>query len=186
MIKRRILILLTVSGSFCAQALNELGTLSQARKAHEAVFVPGNVLTYEIAGTWGYVFNGEAENLFSGKMSEKDSDLYREALLDAKKNLLIWLKKRYPGKGFSFGECVKLYEYPEGNMRRVVCFIKRTNVSKRELSEEVLDGSQEDSRVQPSSRSAEIDRLLNEDRKPVLNGAGGAASGNPLARPSAK
>lgn len=108
-----------------AHALNDLGTLDQARAEHPAVFVPGNVLAYTIAGVQGYVFNGEAERCFTGTLAESDADLYREAVLDAKKNLRNYLAKRTPSSAYQLSAVRKLYEYTDGKMRRVVLFVER-------------------------------------------------------------
>lgn len=110
-------------------ALNELGNLAVAREKHPAIFVSGNVLEYSIAGTAGYVFNGEAEQCFTGDMAESDSELYQEAVLDAKNNLRKYLIEHTKVEAFQMSGVRKLYEYPDGKMRRVVLFVAKEAIS---------------------------------------------------------
>jgi len=112
-----------------AFALGELGDIVEAKEKHPAVFVPGNVLEYTIAGTAGYVFNGEAEQCFTGDLAESDSELYREAVLDAKNNLRKYLVERTGAKAFQMSGVKKLYEYADGKMRRVVLFLAKEALS---------------------------------------------------------
>lgn len=112
--------------------LNDLGSLSEAKKTHPSIFVPGNVLKYTVSGVKGYVYNGESEKCFTGDMAEKDSELYQEAVLDAKRNLITFLCKQNSNAEISISGAIKLYEYPEGNMRRVICFVKEDMVSVNE------------------------------------------------------
>lgn len=122
-------------------ALNELGNLAEARDKHPAVFVSGNVLEYSIAGTPGYVFNGEAEKCFAGDMAESDSELYQEAVLDAKNNLRKYLVEHAGTKAFQMSGVIKLYEYPDGKMRRVVLFVaKEAIISARLVRSTLKDG----------------------------------------------
>ena len=116
-----------MSGASCL-AINELGTLEVAKKNCPAIFVPGNVLEYSIEDVSGYVFNGEAERCFDGDMAEKDAELYQEAALDAKANLHKFLKKKTGASSVQVSGAVKLYEYPEGKMRRVVLFAAKKNI----------------------------------------------------------
>lgn len=124
--------------------LNDLGTISEAKKTHPAIFIPGNVLKYTVSGVKGYVYNGESEKCFSGDMAEKDSELYQEAVLDAKRNLIVFLCKQNPNAEISIQGAVKLYEYPEENMRRVVCFVKEDMVSiKGKSAKRITEASKE-------------------------------------------
>mgnify|MGYP006923337880 CR=1 FL=1 len=43
---------------------------------------------------------------------------------------IAFLCKQNPNAEISISGAVKLYEYPEGNMRRVICFIKETSFSR--------------------------------------------------------
>ena len=110
-------------------AIDEFGSLDAARKEHPAIFVPGNVLEYSVGDVPGYVFNGEAERFFEGGMAESDSELYQEAVLDAKSNLLKFLKQKSKIDSLQMKGVVKLYEYSEGKMRRVVLFVAKKDVS---------------------------------------------------------
>lgn len=124
--------------------VNDLGALSEAMKTHPAIFIPGNVLKYTISGAKGFVYNGESEKCFSGDMAEKDSELYQEAVLDAKRNLIAFLCKQNPSAEISISGAVKLYEYPEENMRRVVCFVKEDMVSiKARSAKRITEASEE-------------------------------------------
>ena len=127
--KTAILILPILAFSLSSFALNELGAFDDARAKNPAIFVPGNVLEYAIEGVSGYVFNGEAEQCFSGNMAESDSELYQEAVLDAKSNLRKYLAKRTKSDAFQLSAVRKLYEYPDGKMRRVVLFVAKESVS---------------------------------------------------------
>jgi len=110
-------------------ALNELGALDAARAKNPAIFVPGNVIEYVITGVSGYVFNGEAEQCFTGNMAESDSELYQEAVLDAKNNLRKYLVKHMKAEAFQLSAVKKLYEYSDGKLRRVVLFVAKEGVS---------------------------------------------------------
>ncbi len=110
-------------------ALDELGVLAEAQRKHPAVFIPGNVLRYTLADTPGYLFNGEAEQDFSGDLSESDSELYREALADAKVNLSAFFAQKVPGKTLTLRAVRTLYAFPEGKLRRVVCFVAEGDIS---------------------------------------------------------
>lgn len=126
----KLLTLIPVVVCLCmaAFAINELGDLNAARKNHPAIFVPGNVLEYSVGGELGYVFNGEAERCFDGEMAENDSELYQEAVLDAKASLLKFLKKDSDTDSVRLSGVTKLYEYPDGEMRRVVLYVAKKNV----------------------------------------------------------
>lgn len=114
----------------------ELGPLDGARKSHPAIFVEGNVLKYTVGGKNGYVCNGSAEQCFVGGQAESDAELYREASLDARRNLIRFLKKGLDGTvEIRLSGMRKLYEYPEGKIRRVICFVEDGNVSVVELPE---------------------------------------------------
>ena len=109
-------------------AINELGSLTDARKSHPAIFVPGNVLKYMVSGKNGYVYNGEAEQCFAGSMAESDAELYQEAVLDAKNNLYKFLTKGDKSLSVQMSGAVKLYEFVDDKYRRVVCFVAKDNV----------------------------------------------------------
>ncbi len=136
MIIKTILILMIASFSFNAWALNELGALADAQKNHPSVFVPNSVLTYQINNIWGYVFSGEAERDFKDKLAEPDSDLFREALLHAKRNLLNYFIKKDDSLGYSMSACTILYQYIQGNSYRVIWFVERKNIEKFERMSE--------------------------------------------------
>ena len=129
--KTAILILPIFAFSLSSFALNELGALDDARAKNPAVFVSGNVLEYTVEGVSGYVFNGESEQCFTGDMAETDSELYQEAVLDAKSNLRKYLAKRTKAETFQLSGVRKLYEYKDGKMRRVVLFVAKGSVIAR-------------------------------------------------------
>lgn len=124
--------------------LNDLGSLSEAKKTHPSIFVPGNVLQYTVSGVKGYVYNGESEKCFTGDMAEKDSELYQEAVLDAKRNLITFLCKQNPNAEITIRGAEKIYQYPEENMRRVVCFVKEDMVLiKARSAKRITEASEE-------------------------------------------
>lgn len=139
-----LLLVLSVHG------MNELGPIDVAQKKYPAVFIPGNVLRYTVSGEIGYVYNGEAEKFFDGHFSEKDSELYREAELDAKKNLYAYLVKGNACKEVVVAESRKLYQYPDGRMRRVVCFVSQKSIIIRD-------------RMSPRTVDMRLDALLTGD-----------------------
>ena len=112
-----------------ALAVNELGSLDTARSRHPAVFVPCNVLEYTVGSEHGYVFSGESAQRFGTAMS--DSKLYREATLDARRNLYKFLTKGDKSKTVEMSGARQLYQYTEGEMRRVILFVPKKNVSVR-------------------------------------------------------
>jgi tetratricopeptide (TPR) repeat protein len=114
---------------FASFALNDLGELAKARAGHPAVFVPGNVLDFNLDGKRGYVFNGWAERFFEEDAAESDAELYQEAVLNAKKNLSGFLKKKDGmSLAFQMRGVKKMYEYQDGNLYRVVLFVEKENV----------------------------------------------------------
>lgn len=137
---RCFLLLGATCAALVAVAANELGPLPDAQKRHPAVFVSGNVLPYVIAGVEGYTYAGEAEQCFAGGMAETDAELYQEARLDAKGNLLRFLKKERPSCEISMSGGIVMYQYPEGKIRRVVCFVAKEAVSFREQCNAIPDG----------------------------------------------
>lgn len=150
----------TLCTTFAAFAADELGTLSEARKHHPAVFVSGNVLPYTISGVEGYTCTGEAEQYFTGKQAETDSELYQEARLDAKGNLLKYLKKERPACEATLSGVRVMYQYADGKMRYVVCFVPKTSVLIKEPKQEVFKetGAQEAS--QSGSEASSVEKPL--------------------------
>ena len=120
-------LLLLLSNS--AFALNDLGSLDDARKNHPAIFVSGNVLEYTINKVNGYVYNGDAKQMFEGSGRNGDAQLYRKAELDAKANLCKFLTKNDTTLSVQMSGSRKLYEFVEGKMRRVVLFVAKQDVS---------------------------------------------------------
>ena len=112
-----------------AFALNDLGSLDDARKNHPAIFVSGNVLEYTINKINGYVYNGEAKQMFEGVGRNGDAQLYRKAELDAKANLCKFLTKNDTTLSVQMSGSRKLYEFVEGKMRRVILFVAKQDVS---------------------------------------------------------
>lgn len=126
----------TTCTTFAALAANELGTLTEAHKHHPAVFVSGNVLPYTVSGVEGYTYIGEAEQYFTGNQAESDSELYQEACLDAKGNLLRYLRKGRPACQVALSGAIVMYQYVEGKMRYVVCFVPKDSVVIKERKQE--------------------------------------------------
>lgn len=150
--------------------LNDLGTISEAKKTHPAIFIPGNVLKYTVSGVKGYVYNGESEKCFSGDMAEKDSELYQEAVLDAKRNLIVFLCKQNPNAEISIQGAVKLYEYPEENMRRVVCFVKEDMVSIKGKSAKGITEASKELKVSIVNTNKPAQKVVKELVKEPIKG----------------
>ena len=73
-------------------------------------------------------------------MAEKDSELYQEAELNAKKNLLAFLSKGKSEVEVRISRGRKLYQFAEGNIRRVVCFVDKKDVSVSVVKPEPMNG----------------------------------------------
>ena len=161
---RRFLLLGAVCAAWAAESANELGLLPEAQKRHPAVFVAGNVLPYVIDGVSGYTYAGEAEQCFAGGVAETDAELYQEARLDAKGNLLRYLKKERPSCEISMSGEMVMYQYAEGNVRRVVCFVAKESVLFREKSsaiqDEPLTDAQDVASVSYSTRVAAAEKSV--------------------------
>lgn len=108
---------------------SDLGALEEARRSHPAVFVPRNVVEYTVGGELGYTFGGDAVQHFKGTFASSDAKLYREAVLDAKRNLYAFLTKGDKSKTVQMSEARKLYEYIDGDVRRVVMFVPKDKVT---------------------------------------------------------
>lgn len=132
---------LSIFVSITAFAINDFGPLEKARKNHPAIFVPGNVIEYTIGNEIGYVYNGEAEKYFEGELGESDANLFREASLDAKKNLYNFLVKDDRSLEVQMSGARKLYEFVESKMRRVVFFVRKDRVSVNARQKRNLDAS---------------------------------------------
>lgn len=107
-------------------AVNELGPFDKARSSHPAVFVPCNVLEYTVGNEQGYVFGGESSQRFRNALS--DGKLYREATLDARRNLYKFLTMGDKSKTVEMSGARPLYQYTEGEKRRVILFVPKKNV----------------------------------------------------------
>lgn len=125
---RCVLALLAAGAALAANAADELGPLPEARKRHPAVFVCGNVVPYTVSGKDGYAFAGEAEQSFAGDLAESDAELYQEARLAARGNLVNFIKKKHPDCSVSMSGSLVMYQFPEGKLRRVVCFVEKSSI----------------------------------------------------------
>lgn len=110
--------------------MDELGPIADAKAAWPEAFVPGNLVEASFGGTVFYAFAGEAEQFFSGKYAEPDSELYEEAVLDAKARLFESLSKGDPDASVSMSGLRTAYKFADGAFRRVVCVVPRDSVSR--------------------------------------------------------
>ena len=76
----------------CAMCV-DFDNLENTKKKHPEFFVSGNVVKFEYKKEMCYIFNGHAEQLFDGEFAESDAELSKEAELDAKQNLYLFLTK---------------------------------------------------------------------------------------------
>lgn len=101
-------------------------SLKNAQKKYPALFIPGRVSEMVIEGESSYVFNGHAEKLFA---DDCESELQREAILDAKNNFYFFLVKNDKSKTVELKNVQILYQYMEGNSYNVVLYVHKENVS---------------------------------------------------------
>ncbi len=118
---------LTLAAAFDAAAWDELGSLKKVRREHPEYFEKGAVHEVEVDGEACWLFTGDGireRKLFGG-----DSEAYREAALDARRNLVRHLTGDAPSAKAEVSGIVTAYRISEGSVRRVVCLVPKENVS---------------------------------------------------------
>ena len=110
-------------------AKNELGTIESAQQNYPDAFAPGKVLEVDHDGKSWYAFAGEAEQCFSGKYAESETELFDEATLDAKSNFLSILSHGDSKAKVTMSGLRIAYQYADGAFRRVVCMVPVDSVS---------------------------------------------------------
>ena len=103
-----------IGALLCAGALaayEDLGPLAEARKQYPGIFEAGSVSTLTVKGTPCYVFQGEAEQLFSGEFAEAAGELYEEATLTAKSNFYKHFTRPGESLSITMSGCSVLYQF---------------------------------------------------------------------------
>jgi hypothetical protein len=113
--------------AFDASAWNELGPLEQVRREHPEYFGKGAVHEVEVDGESYWLFTGDG--IRERKLLGTDSEAYREAALDARRNLLRHLTGNVQGAKAEVSGIVTAYRLSDGLIRRVVCLVPKENVS---------------------------------------------------------
>ena len=113
--------------AFNAAAWDELGPLRQVRREHPEYFEKGAVHEVEVEGESHWLFTGDGIRewrLFGG-----DAEAYREAALDARRNLVRHITGNAPSAKVEMSGIVTAYRISDGSTRRVVCLVPKENVS---------------------------------------------------------
>jgi len=111
------LLLSAVVLAISAYALNDWGDIVEIKETHPDYFRPGAVLKVEHLGEDWYVYCGEAEKCFK---DETDSELYEEAVVQAKMYLFGYFSKDDPRVKVEVVGARRLYQFQDGNFRCVV------------------------------------------------------------------
>jgi len=123
-----VAILFIAFGISCAMSAT-FGDLNSAKKKYPDIFIPKNVVEMKYQGTQCYVFNGMAEQYFSGELAETDAELHREAEMDAKCNLYSFLSKGNSHIVISVSGIHSVFTYKEGKFYHAVFVVPKENVS---------------------------------------------------------
>ncbi len=108
-------------------AWDELGPLDKARRAHPEFFRKGAVNQVEIDGEMYWVFTGDGTK--EGGRFTSDAEAYREAALEARRNLLRHVADCASHVDAEVSGIVTAYRFAEGKSRRVVCLVPVENVA---------------------------------------------------------
>ena len=121
-----------IGALLCAGALaayEDLGPLAEARKQYPGIFEAGSVSTLTVKGTPCYVFQGEAEQLFSGEFAEAAGELYEEATLTAKSNFYKHFTRPGESLSITMSGCSVLYQFNNKKIYTVILFVPKQNVT---------------------------------------------------------
>ena len=118
---------LALAAAFDAAAWDELGPLKNVRREHPEYFEKGVVHEVEVDGVPHWLFTGDGVREW--RLFGADSEAYREAALDAKRNLVRHLAGGAPNATAEVSGIVTAYRISEGSARRVVCLVPKENVS---------------------------------------------------------
>lgn len=107
------------------------GSLNKARSKYPELFTPGIVRQMTIGGVASYVVCGSAERFFKDPRDESDQDLFAEAELSAKYNLLKFLSNAQENTSItlSISEFTNLYWWPEHDIYYALFAVPVKNVS---------------------------------------------------------
>ncbi len=117
---------LVLAAAFDAAAWDELGPLKKVRREHPEYFEKGAVHEVEVEGEPYWIFTGDGTR--ERKLFGADSEAYREAALDARRNLVRHLTGDAPSAKAEVSGIVTAYRISEGSVRRVVCLVPKENV----------------------------------------------------------
>ena len=117
---------LVLAAAFDAAAWDELGPLKKVRREHPEYFEKGAVHEVEMDGEPYWIFTGDGVR--ERKLFGADSEAYREAALDARRNLVRHLTGDAPSAKAEVSGIVTAYRISEGSIRRVVCLVPKENV----------------------------------------------------------
>jgi hypothetical protein len=137
--------------SFAVSAYEDLGPLNTAKERHPEIFIPGSICKIKIAGKESYVFSGQAEQLFSKKNAETDSELYQEAESAAKSFFYQKLSNGNERISITMSQCQLLYRFHEQKTYTVILFVPVENVSVTMREENVESGPPPDKNAESSS-----------------------------------
>ena len=131
MIKKITLSLfIIVTCALCA----DFDNLENTKKKHPDFFVPGNVVKFEYRNEMCYIFNGHAEQLFDGDFAETDAELAKEAELDAKQNLYLFLTKGDKELTVTMSAATIVFSYKDKNIYGKIMAVPVKNVTVKRVA----------------------------------------------------
>ena len=123
------IIFLVICMCFEAFAFEDIGTLTDARKSHPEIFIPGSVNTLDFKSQTHYVFSGESEQCFTGEFVESTSELYDEATLSAKNNFFEFMTKGNKNLSVNMSGTTVLYQYNDKKIYTVILAVPKKQVT---------------------------------------------------------
>lgn len=113
-------------------------TLDTIRNRYPDLFVDAHVIKVTYDNQQGYMYRGNAEQLFSGDFAEPASELYAEAELDAKANLYEYFKKDDENIVVVIRRARIILNYKEGNIYGCIFFVPEDSVSVNKVQEQSI------------------------------------------------
>jgi hypothetical protein len=109
---------------------DEFGPLGNARREHPEFFSKDAVHSVELDGVRYYVFTGDSKAV----KGVSDAELYREAALNARANLLRHVTGGAKRVRAEVSGIVTAYQFADGRSRRVVCLVPVESVTVTEAT----------------------------------------------------